>query len=135
MIKTFDLRARERPLRLYGPPGLRRLFGTLKPLIGRTGYALSVTELDRHDEVPFGTYAISAFPVQHRVEAYGYAFVEQDRPGRFDVATARRLGVEHGPDFGRLQRGETVGGIRPEQVMGEARRGRRLVLSGDTTPC
>jgi len=135
MIKTFDLRARERPLRLYGPPGLKRLFGTLKPLIGRTGYSLVLTELDRHDEIRFGSYAISAFPVMHRVEAYGYAFVEQDRPGRFDVETARQLGVEPGPDFGRLQRGEIVGGVRPEQVMGEPRRGRRLVLSGDTSPC
>jgi ribonuclease Z len=135
MLKTFDLRARERPLAVYGPPGLRRLFGILAPLIGRTGYELTLAELDRHDEIRFGSYAISAFPVKHRVEAYGYAFVEDDRPGRFDVATARRLGVEPGPDFGRLQRGEAVGDVRPEQVMGERRRGRRVVISGDTAPC
>jgi ribonuclease Z len=135
MIKTFDLRARERPLRIYGPAGLGRLFGTLRPLIGRTGYALELAEMGRHDEVRFGTYVISAFPVMHRVEAYGYAFVEQDRPGRFDVETARALGIQPGPDFGRLQRGETVNGVRPEQVMGETRRGRRLVLTGDTAPC
>jgi ribonuclease Z len=135
MLKTFDLRARERPLRLFGPPGLHRLFTALRPLIGRTRYPLELTELGRHDEVPFTTYAISAFPVKHRVEAYGYAFVEEDRPGRFDVEAARALGVRPGPDFGRLQRGETVGDVRPEQVMGEGRRGRRLVISGDTAPC
>ena len=77
---------------------------------------------------------IAGFPVKHRVEAYGYAFVEDDRPGRFDVETARALGVEEGPDFGRLQRGETVNGVKPEQVVGEDRRGRRIVYSGDTTP-
>jgi ribonuclease Z len=135
MIKTFDLRARERPLRVFGPPGLDRLFALLRPLIGRTRYPLALGELGRHDEVPFGTYAISAFPVKHRVEAYGYAFVEQDRPGSFDVEAARALGVEPGPDFGRLQHGEVVDGVRPEQVMGETRRGRRLVISGDTAPC
>jgi ribonuclease Z len=135
MIKTFDLRARERPLRVHGPPGLRRLFATLRPLIGRTGYALELVELDRHDDVRFGSYVVSAFPVMHRVEAYGYALVEDDRPGRFDVEAARALGVEPGPDFGRLQRGETVDGVRPEQVMGEPRRGRRIVVSGDTAPC
>jgi ribonuclease Z len=45
------------------------------------------------------------------------------------------LGVTPGPDFGRLQRGETVNGVRPEQVMGAAREGRKLVYSGDTKPC
>ena len=57
------------------------------------------------------------------MEAYGYAFVEDDRPGRFDADAARALGVAEGPDFGRLQRGETVGGVRPEQVVGEDRPG------------
>jgi ribonuclease Z len=92
-------------------------------------------ELGRHDDVRYGGYVIEAFPVKHRAEAYGYAFVEDDRPGRFDVETARALGVTAGPDFGRLQRGEVVGGVRPEQVMGETRAGRRIVLSGDTAPC
>src|ERR687895_22167 len=45
------------------------------------------------------------------------------------------LGVPPGPDFGRLQRGETVNGVRPDQVLGEPRRGRKVVLAGDTAPC
>jgi ribonuclease Z len=135
MLKTFDLRARERPLTVHGPPGLNKLFATLRPVIGRTGYPLSLVELGRHDEVRFGSYTLSAFPVKHRVEAYGYAFVEDDRPGRFDVEAARRLGILHAPDFGRLQRGEVVDGVHPEQVLGETRAGRRIVYSGDTAPC
>jgi ribonuclease Z len=135
MLKTFDLRARERPLTVYGPPGLRALFALLKPVLGRTGYPLQIVELEPHAEVRFGTYAIASFPVKHRVEAFGYAFVEDERPGRFDAAAARALGIEEGPDFGRLQRGEAVDGVRPEQVMGAARPGRRIVISGDTAPC
>jgi ribonuclease Z len=61
--------------------------------------------------------------------------VEDDRPGRFDVDAARALGIQDGPDFGRLQRGEVVDGVRPEQVIGEDRAGRRVVISGDTAPC
>jgi ribonuclease Z len=135
MLKTFDLRARERPLAVRGPRGLRQLFATLRPIIGRVGYPLELAELDRHDEVRFGTYAISAFPVKHRVDAYGYAFVEDGRPGRFDAERARELGIAPGPDFGRLQRGEVVGGVEPSQVMGAPRPGRRIVISGDTAPC
>jgi ribonuclease Z len=135
MIKTFDLRARDRPLTLYGPPGLRALIEAMRPVIGRTGYPLRLVELEPHEEVRFGGYLVAAFPVEHRVTAYGYAFVEDDRPGRFDAAAARALGVQEGPDFGRLQRGETVGGVRPEQVVGPTRPGRRIVISGDTRPC
>jgi ribonuclease Z len=134
MIKTFDLRARERPLFLYGPPGLIALIAAMRPVIGRTGYPLELIELEPHEEVDYGGYAICAFPVDHRVPAYGYAFVEGDRPGRFDAETAQALGVKPGPDFGRLQRGEEVGGVRPEQVVGPRRPGRRVVISGDTRP-
>ena len=135
MVKTFDLRARERPLALYGPPGLRALIEGMRPIIGRTGYPLAVEELEPHEEVEFDGYRIGAFPVDHRVTAFGYALVEDDRPGRFDARAARDLGIEEGPDFGRLQRGEEVGGVRPEQVVGPARAGRRIVVSGDTRPC
>jgi ribonuclease Z len=135
MIKTFDMRDRDRPLDLYGPPGLTALFNqVLRPVIGRTKYPLDVIELEHHEEVRWDDFVIASFPVSHRVEAYGYAFIEHDRPGRFDVEAARALGVTEGPDFGRLQRGETVNGIQPEQVVGPDRTGRRIVYTGDTAP-
>jgi ribonuclease Z len=61
--------------------------------------------------------------------------VEDPRPGRFDAELAASLGVTPGPDFGRLQRGETVAGVRPEQVIGAEREGRKVAISGDTAPC
>jgi ribonuclease Z len=135
MLKTFDLRARDKPLSVHGPPGTERLFGALRPVLGRTGYPLAITDIEPHAEFRFGSFLITPFPVKHRVEAYGYAFVEDERPGRFDVEAARALGIPEGPAWGRLQRGETVDGITPERVMGAARPGRRIVLSGDTAPC
>ena len=135
MIKTFDLRGRERPLTVYGPPGTERLFAGLRPIVGRTGYPLDLVDLEPHAEIRYGSFLITPFPVKHRIEAYGYAFIEDERPGRFDVAAARALGIPEGPAWGRLQRGESVHGIAPEQVMGETRAGRKIVLSGDTAPC
>jgi ribonuclease Z len=85
--------------------------------------------------VRFDGYEVGAFNVRHRGRAFGYAVVEDQRPGRFDAELAQELGVPFGPAFGRLQRGETVDGVRPEQVIGPPRPGRKVVLSGDTAPC
>jgi ribonuclease Z len=103
--------------------------------MGRLRYRFTVVDLEPDAIVEFDGYEVHALRVRHRGEAYGYALIEDARPGRFDAALATSLGVTPGPDFGRLQRGETVGGVAPERVMGETRRGRKLVFSGDTSPC
>jgi ribonuclease Z len=140
MLKTFGLRGREAPLTIYGPPGLAKLMTILQPLVGRTPFELRVVELEPNEELERDGYRIAAFNVRHRVQAYGYALVEDERPGRFDEHAAVELGVNPGPDFGRLQQGEAVKNaageeVRAEQVLGEPRAGRKVVLSGDTAPC
>ncbi|TML31781.1 MAG: ribonuclease Z [Actinobacteria bacterium] len=134
MLKTFDLRGREVPLTVHGPSGMGELMRMLRPVVGRVAYPLQVDELAPGDTVERDGYRVAAFAVEHRVPALGYALFEEERPGRFDAALAERLGVRPGPDFGRLQRGEGVDGVSPEQVMGPARPGRKLVVSGDTAP-
>ncbi len=134
MLKTFDLRARERALTIYGPPGLAKLLHSMRHVWGGVGYEVEIVELADDEPVERPEYVIEPFPVEHRGVAYGYALIEDDRPGRFDAALAEQLGVEPGPDFGRLQRGEVVKDVRPEQVIGEDRPGRKLVISGDTAP-
>ena len=135
LLKTFSLRGREQPLTIYGPPRLQALFDALRPVMGKTGFEVRVVELEPNEKLERDGYAVAAFAVAHRVTAYGYALIEDERPGRFDEARARELGVTPGPDFGRLQQGEPVGGVTPDQVLGPARPGRKVVLAGDTAPC
>jgi ribonuclease Z len=136
MLKSFALRERTSPLTVYGPPGLGELMGVMRIVYGRVPYELSIVELEPAQAVELDGYAIATIPVRHKARsAFGYALVEEPRPGHLDAALAERLGVTPGPDFGRLQRGETVAGVSPEQVMGQAREGRKVVLSGDTAPC
>ncbi len=139
LLKTYDLQGRETPLTIHGPPGLRDLMATLGRLIGRTTYELELDEIEPGDSVDLELAAVHPFPVEHRARAQGYALVEEPRPGRFDTEAANALGVSPGPDFGALQRGEDVAGtdgpVSPDQVMGETRPGRKVVITGDTAPC
>jgi ribonuclease Z len=136
MLKSFALREREQPLSVYGPPGLKELMSQVRFVYGRVPFELSFVELAPGEAAVREGYRIAAIPVRHSTEVcYGYALVEDARPGQLDPQLAERLGVRAGPDFGRLQRGETVDGVAPEQVLGPERAGRKVVLSGDTCPC
>ena len=116
MIKSFSLRGREAPLTVYGPPGLKQLFKVLEPVIGKNTYPRSGSWSSTRTRSSSATATGSpAFEVRHRIAGFGYALIEDERPGRFDEAHASELGVKPGPDFGRLHRGETV--------MDERRRG------------
>ena len=139
MLKTFALRGRELPLTLYGPVGIVELMATLRRLFGRLTYPYDVVELQPGEALERDGYVLRTIPVRHGLSACGYALVEHERPGRFDVEIADRLGVPAGPERGRLQRGEAVAlangrVVNPVDVLGPPRPGRAIVLSGDTAP-
>jgi len=135
MLKTFDLRGRDQPLAIHGPVGLRTLLGLVLRMAGNVSYELDVVELAPGDVLDRDGYRIAPVAVSHRGPALGYVLYEDERPGVFDPDAARRLGLLEGPEFGRVQRGETIRGVTPDQVLGPVRPGRKLVLSGDTRPC
>jgi ribonuclease Z len=138
MLKTFALRGREEaPLTVYGPRGLRELFSRLRPFVGRLPYPLELVELGPGEAVAREEYRVEPFAVEHGASALGYLLVEEERPGRFDVAAADALGVPGGRERGLLQHGEAVTladgrVVEPGEVLGEARPGRKVALTGDT---
>jgi ribonuclease Z len=139
MLKTYSLRGRELPITIYGPRGLGELLRALRRIFGRLTYPLETIELDPGEELRRDGYVLRTFAVDHGVSSVGYALVEDERPGRFDVEAADALGVPDGPDRGLLQRGKPVSlgdgrVVDPSQVLGAPRPGRKLVLTGDTAP-
>jgi ribonuclease Z len=140
MLKTFALRGREEPgLTVYGPKGVKDLFAKLRPFVGRLPYELKTVELEPGETLERGEYVLETFGVDHGVTAVGYALVEHERPGRFDVGAADALGVPPGRERGVLQGGEPITlpdgrVITPDAVLGPARPGRKIVLASDTAP-
>lgn len=135
MLKTFDMRDRDRPLHVHGPRGLRDLVQGVMRYAGATSYDLHVHELEDGEILERDGYEIEAIAVSHRGPTFAYVLDEYHRPGVFDPEKARQAGLTEGPDFGRVQRGETIAGVTPEMVMGPQRAGRKLTISGDTRPC
>ncbi len=140
-LRTLGMMGREEKLVLYGPAPAKRLLNQAVHLgVDQLGFPLEIIELKDGDRIQRHGYSVRAVGVQHRINALGFVLEEDVRAGRFNLDRARALGVREGPDFGRLQRGESVVAldgktVKPADVMGAARAGRKLVLSGDTRPC
>src|SRR3981081_337789 len=80
LLKTFDLRGRERPLAIHGPRGLRELLSLALRAAGGVRFELQLVELEPGDVLERDDYKIAPFPVAHRGPAFGYALFEDDRP-------------------------------------------------------
>ena len=141
LVQTMSFNGRTEPLTIYGPEWVHE-FVTILRQVARFNlkFSLESVELVQGSWVRFDGYTITAFAAKHGLPALGYILEEDPRPGRFNRDRAIELGVPPGPLFGRLQRGETVRlgtgdeirEIRPEQVMGVSRPGRKIVYTGDT---
>lgn len=141
LLRTLGLQDRTAPVTLYGPRGAQRILSQAVGLgIERNRFDVEIVEVTAGQRLNRGDYDIVAFETDHRADTIGYALVEHVRLGRFDPDRARDLGIPEGPLWGRIHKGETIElpdgrRIEPAQLVGEPRRGRKLVYTGDTRPC
>lgn len=138
IIQSMAFRGRKNPLHIFGPKGLVEIIN----IIRNFGYFSLTFEIYMHEIddgiiLEEGNYRISCSKMNHTVLNFAYGIYEKRRP-KFIREKAIALGVSPGPDFGKLQQGISVKVgdivIQPEQVLGEERKGRKIVYSGDTTP-
>jgi len=140
LFQTMQLNDRDTPLHIYGPKGIGDLVSELLSLgYFRPHYKIIAHEINGGDLLDFEGYKIRAMNVEHNVPALAYALEENMRPGKFNKPKALELGVPEGRLFSKLQRGETVTlkngkKITPNMILGPPRKGRKIVISGDTIP-
>lgn len=107
----------------------------------RLSFPVEVHEIAPGERIARAGYAMVPYAVEHRgAAAVGYALVEEIRKGRFNPERARELGIPEGPLWGQIHRGNAVTlpdgrTVAPSELVGEARPGRTVVVTGDTRPC
>ncbi len=141
ILQTMALMDRKEEVAVFGPPGIKSFLVCTKETLnfGLT-FPVKIHEILNEgtivDEVD---YAILAVKSNHSVESYCFAFVEKPRPGKFYPQKAKKLCVPLGELWSKLQRGEEIklaNGkvVKPNEVMGPSRPGRKVVYTGDTQP-
>lgn len=130
---------RTEPLYIYGPPKIREYIETSRRVLDMyINYPIVVKEIEAPCVVHSGKdFYIRAFPLVHTKTCVGYTLEELDRPGEFNPQKARDLGVPCGPLWSQLQAGFEVKAadgstVRPEQVLGGKRSGRKFSYVTDT---
>jgi ribonuclease Z len=140
LLRTMGLMDRTDPVTLYGPRGAQRILGAAVGLgIERNKFTIDIVELRAGDRLARDQYDIVVFETEHRADTVGYALAEHSRLGKFNPERARELCIPEGPLWGRLHKGETVvledgRMIGPADLVGQPRKGRMVVYSGDTRP-
>jgi ribonuclease Z len=140
LMRTMGLQDRTAGVTLYGPRGATRILGAAISLgIERNQFPIEIIELQAGARIRRDEYDIVVFPTDHRPDTVGYAVAEHTRLGRFNPDRARELGIPEGPLWGKLHKGESVElpdgrRVEPEELVGQPRRGRTVVYTGDTRP-
>jgi ribonuclease Z len=141
LLQTMALLDREKKLEVYGPPGIRRFLEGIRETVQFVlTFPVSVYEVEREGVIcEEEEYYVQAVWANHVIPTLAYAFIEKPRPGKFYPEKAKALGVPEGPLWSKLQHGQKVklpNGriIKPEDVTGPPRTGRKIVYTGDTRP-
>jgi ribonuclease Z len=141
LLQTMSLLNRERKIDVYGPKGIEQFFRCFRRTVqfGLT-FQVGIHEIEKPGIIcEEEEYRIKASWANHTIPAFAYSIVEKPRPGRFYPEKAKALRVPESPLWAQLQNGKQVklsdGRIvKPSQVVGKPRRGRKIVYTGDTRP-
>jgi ribonuclease Z len=141
LLQTMALLDRKRTVEVYGPEGTAEFLTCVQETL-HFGLTFDVLIHEVHDagmvcEEP--DYAVEAVWANHVMPTLAYSFLEKTRPGKFYPEKAAALGVPKGILWSQLQQGKAVtlpdgNVVKPEEVTGTARHGRKIVYSGDTRP-
>ena len=139
LLQTMTLQHRTEPMEIYGPDGIEEFIAqNIKILNFGLSFPVMITAIKPGLVCEEKTYSVFAERAEHSIPAFSYLFQEKDRPGKFDLQKAKSLGIPEGPLWHDLQFGKEIKvgnkSIKPSEVLGEKRVGKKIGISGDTRP-
>ena len=139
LLQTMSMQNRTESLEIFGPKGIDEfLAANIKILNFGLPFSILITIVNEGTIYENNKFLIHAAKANHSITAFSYLFEEKDKPGRFNVEKAKELGIPEGELWNKLQNGIDVinngGKIKPEQVLGKKRPGKKIGISGDTMP-
>jgi ribonuclease Z len=139
LLQTMSLQNRTESVDIYGPVGIEEFIAAnLKILNFGLTFPVRIIRIKEGLVFEDSVYNIQVCEAQHSIPAYSYLFTEKDKPGKFFPEKAKELGITEGKLWHELQNdievrvGDRV--IKPSDVMGEKRKGKKIGISGDTRP-
>ena len=139
LLQTMSMQNRTESLEIFGPQGIDEfLAANIKILNFGLSFSILITIVNEGTIYENNKFLIHAAKANHSITAFSYLFEEKDKPGRFNVEKAKKLGIPEGELWNKLQNGENITNnekiIKPEQVLGKKRPGKKIGISGDTMP-
>ena len=139
LLQTMTMQNRTEPLEIYGPEGIEEFIAAnIKVLNFGLSFPVMITSIEEEKVVDEKTYSVFSCKADHSVPAYSYLFEEKDKPGRFNTEKAKQLGIPEGKLWNQLQNGHEIKvgdkTVKPSEVLGEKRPGKKIGISGDTRP-
>lgn len=140
LLSSRSFQGGEEELVIYGPHGIKQFVETsLRVAQTHLTYPLKFVELPNEGGEVLRTdkFTVTALPLDHKILSLGYRVVEHDHAGELLVERLRAMQVPEGPLYGQLKRGNDITlpdgrEIKSADVIGPAKKGRTVVILGDT---
>jgi len=132
LLLTLANSGRTEDVLIVGPQGFSGIVERLLVVAPHLPFSVRYLELGGGECFEHAGLTITCAQAEHHVPCLGYR-IDVPRGRRFLPERARELGVPVA-DWRRLQRGETVGGVSSEAVLGPPRHGLSVGLVTDTRP-
>ncbi|EAD3238722.1 ribonuclease Z [Listeria monocytogenes] len=138
LLSSRSFQGGESDLTIYGPVGITEYVETSLRLSGtRLTYKIIFNEIEPGLIFDDKMFSITVDELDHGLRSFGYRIVEKDKPGALNADKLIDDGVEPGPIFQKIKKGETVtladgSVINGKDYIDEPQKGKIISIFGDT---